>query len=199
MTGQVAPFAVYPGGQPGRTDTPPGREYHELWFQLAQHGWASVVLVPAGRAAKSVSSVAMALADAGSRIWGSPVSAIIAESMDYLSTRVLAGLQPRAEGRASAPWPRAVGIDAKVVEREAQVAGAPGASSVRHDAVLMPPAGRAIIAIHPVVEEPLGIAIAHGADAVVLCVEPGITRMKEARRTIELIGRSRIVGVFLVR
>jgi hypothetical protein len=58
--------------------------------------------------------------------------------------------------------------------------------------------GRVIVAIPPVVSEPLGIAITDAADAVVVCVEKGKTRMPSVRRTIELIGRERIVGCVLI-
>ena len=56
-----------------------------------------------------------------------------------------------------------------------------------------------IVAIQPVVVEPLGLAVAQAADAVVLCFEMTRTRLSAARRTIELIGRDRIAGTFLVR
>ena len=60
------------------------------------------------------------------------------------------------------------------------------------------PHGRVIVAIPPVVTEPLGIAVTDAADAVVLCIERGRTRSPSARRTIEMIGRDRIVGCVLV-
>ncbi len=58
--------------------------------------------------------------------------------------------------------------------------------------------GRVIVAIPPVVKEPLGIAVTDAADAVVICVEKGKTRTPSALRTIEMIGRDRIVGCILV-
>jgi len=60
-------------------------------------------------------------------------------------------------------------------------------------------AGKVIVAIQPVVVEPLGLAVTQAADVVVLCVEVGRTRLASARRTIELVGRERIAGCFLVR
>ena len=59
--------------------------------------------------------------------------------------------------------------------------------------------GRFIAALQPVISEPLGLATATGADAVVLCIEVGKTRLDAARRTIELIGRDRVSGCLLVR
>jgi hypothetical protein len=60
------------------------------------------------------------------------------------------------------------------------------------------PAGRVIVAIQPVVVEPLGVAVAQAADAAVLCVELGRTRLAAARRTIDLVGRDRIAGCILI-
>lgn len=60
------------------------------------------------------------------------------------------------------------------------------------------PYGRVIVAIPPVVSEPLGIAVTEAADAVVLCIEKGRTRSPSARRTIKMIGRDRIVGCVLI-
>jgi hypothetical protein len=73
-----------------------------------------------------------------------------------------------------------------------------GAPPVR-EARAMPPVGQVIVAIPPVVTEPLGVGIAHAADAVILCVAMGRTRLKSARRTVELIGPERITGAFLIR
>lgn len=56
-----------------------------------------------------------------------------------------------------------------------------------------------IIALPPVLDDPLGVAIAHAADAAVLCVEMGKSRIKSARKTIELVGRERFVGSVLLR
>lgn len=56
-----------------------------------------------------------------------------------------------------------------------------------------------IIALPPVLDDPLGVAIAHAADAAVLCVEMRTARLKSARRTIELVGRERFLGSILLR
>lgn len=56
-----------------------------------------------------------------------------------------------------------------------------------------------IIALPPVLDDPLGVAIAHASDAAVLCVEMGKSRLKSARKTIELVGRERFVGSILLR
>ena len=58
--------------------------------------------------------------------------------------------------------------------------------------------GRLLIAIPPVVTEPLGLAVTEVADAVVLCVERGESRLRFAHRSVELIGRDRIVGALML-
>ena len=65
-------------------------------------------------------------------------------------------------------------------------------------AITVAPTGKVIVAIQPVIVEPLGLAVTGGADAVVLCIDVGRTRLAAARRTIELIGRDRIAGALLV-
>jgi hypothetical protein len=188
MTAPARQFAVYPGGQPGRS-APPGREYLELWFRLARIPWASVVLVPAD-AGTSVAEVATSLAEVGSSLRETPITAIVAESMDYGSARALAELQPRLTSGAA--WKTTVEVEARPVDPEQS-------EPPHHAATLLSPMGRAIISIQPVVDEPLGLAIAQAADAVVLCIEVGKTRLGAARRTMELIGPERIIGAFLVR
>ncbi|ACG74086.1 conserved hypothetical protein [Anaeromyxobacter sp. K] len=63
----------------------------------------------------------------------------------------------------------------------------------------VPPNLQIIVAIPPVLDDPLGVAVAHAVDAAVLCVEMGKARLKSARKTMELVGRERFVGSILMR
>lgn len=65
-------------------------------------------------------------------------------------------------------------------------------------ALAVAPKGKVIVAVKPVVSEPLGLAVTQGADAVVLCIERGRDRLAAARRTIEMVGRDRIAGCLLI-
>jgi hypothetical protein len=56
---------------------------------------------------------------------------------------------------------------------------------------------RVIVAVPPVLTEPLALAVTEAVDAVALYVNKGQTRRKAAQQTIELIGRDRIVGCVL--
>jgi hypothetical protein len=195
MPSESSPFAVFPGGLPARDDgTTPSREYQELWFSIARLPWASVVLVPADHGG-SAADVATTLAQVGTQLRDTPVTAIVANRIDYASARALADLQPRL--RESDAWRGAIEIAVAAPAGPAAPERAP--SRPIKEAVPIPPLGRAIIAIQPVVDEPLGVAIAQAADAVVLCVEMGKTRIAATRRTIEIIGARRVIGAVLVK
>jgi hypothetical protein len=159
---------------------------------MARLHWA-VVRVPADHGG-SAAEVATALADFGSRLRDTLVTAIIANRMDFASVRALADLQPRLQsGPVDRPWLPSIGVEARPVDPVA-----PSASGT-HRAAPVPPIGRAIIAIQPIVDESLGVAVAQAADAVVLCVQLGKSRLSSARRTIELVGPERVIGAVLVR
>ena len=59
------------------------------------------------------------------------------------------------------------------------------------------PVGRVIVAVPPVIVEPLALAVTYAADAVALYIRKGSTLRKSAARTIELVGRERIIGCVL--
>jgi hypothetical protein len=127
------------------------------------------------------------------------VTAIVAETMDYESARMLADLQLRVQRvQVDRMGVETVDVKARIVAPEVTEDDRRSGAGNARPARLLPPAGQVVVAIQPVVVEPLGVAIAQAADAVVLCVELGRTRLKAARRTIELIGRERIAGCFLV-
>ncbi len=199
MQPDVSPFTMFAGGLSARADgSSPGREYQELWFAMARLHWASIVLVPADHGG-SAADVAAALAEVGTQLRETPVTAVVASRMDYAAARALAELQPRLlEGRT---WPGAIEVASRPIPEDVAGAGPPPRATARpvRDAKLLPPLGRAIIAIQPVVDEPLGVAVAQAADAVVLCIEMGKTRVPAVRRTIEIIGADRVVGAVLVR
>jgi hypothetical protein len=191
MKGSRAKVAVYPGG---RASAPPGREIQELWFALAKNPWTSVALVPADEGT-STAEIATSLADVGKRLRETPVTAILAESLDYDSARALADLEQHVERIRQ----RALVVD--VTASVAAVGAAPagnGDGARPSGPIVLAPAGQVIVAVQSVVQQPLGIAVARAADAVVLCVEMGHTRIAAAKRTIELIGRERIAGCVLV-
>ncbi len=62
----------------------------------------------------------------------------------------------------------------------------------------LPRSGRVIIAIEPIVTEPFGVAVCQEADATVVCVELGVSGLAASRRTIDLIGREKVTGTFVI-
>ena len=56
-----------------------------------------------------------------------------------------------------------------------------------------------IVALEPVVSNPLGIAVALAADAALLCITLGETPLASAKRTVELVGRERFIGCVVWR
>jgi hypothetical protein len=55
-----------------------------------------------------------------------------------------------------------------------------------------------VIALEPLTVNPAGIAVAQGADAVVMVVETGLAQVSTARRVMETIGRAHFVGCVMV-
>lgn len=173
------------------------RECQQLWFALARQAWTSIVIVPADRDGSSA-ALAIALADVGKRISEEPVSAINFSALEYDSARALADLQRHIErARRTPPQrnPRVVEVSARLVTEDDE--GEEGTPTARRVSHAVAPAGQVIISIPAVVGEPLGLAVTHSADFVVLSVQMGRTRYADARRTIELIGRERIAGCFV--
>lgn len=60
------------------------------------------------------------------------------------------------------------------------------------------PEAQVIVALPPVITDPLGVAIAHAADLVVLCVEMGRTRTQDVQGSLDRIGRDRVSGAILL-
>lgn len=210
MSGAGVHFTLF-RGEGESQDGAARRDLQELWFALARQQWSSLVLVPADEGF-SVSSLAKSLADIGGRLRDTPVTAIVAESMDYESARMLADLQLRVQDY------RMVGADGVSAARRADAgqqeggagAGEQGSATATDGTTQARPGerivastrasegGQIVVAIQPIVSEPLGVAVAHAADAVILCIQLGRTRLDRARRSIELIGADRIIGAVLV-
>jgi hypothetical protein len=55
-----------------------------------------------------------------------------------------------------------------------------------------------VVALEPVVSNPMSVAIARAADAVLLVVETGVSDFEAARWTLDTVGRGRFLGCVLV-
>lgn len=196
MANAVAQLSVHAGGLAAGPAAAHDREIHELWFALARRPWSSLVLLPSD-AGFSVAEYATALAEVGTRLRENPVTAVVAEELDYPSARRLSDVQGLLEEGANRRLLGAIEAEAEYVtsdRAELEEIVVP-ARSPRP----MSPYGQVIIATRSVVEEPLGVAVAQAADAVVLCLVAGRSRMASARRTLELIGAERVLGAWLIR
>ena len=69
-----------------------------------------------------------------------------------------------------------------------------------HEITLQIEAGlRVFVALRSLAENPTAIPIARAADAVVLCVGLGKTAIKSAEKTLDEIGRDRVLGCIVVK
>ena len=55
-----------------------------------------------------------------------------------------------------------------------------------------------IIALRSVFENPTVVPVARAVDAAVLCVQLGVTRIADSRKTVEAIGRDKFLGTIIV-
>jgi len=207
------------GHLPGQSTEPSGPgagQYQQLWFSLARRPWSSLVLVPADGDG-SADELALRLGEVGKRLSGGPVTVITVKSLDYDTASALADLPRYVESPGQAPaatWsaiemPPSSLVDSDPGEGQPSP-GAGDAGPDRNERALMKvspmsegrslelTAPRLIISIPPVLTNPLGLATAYNADLVVVCVELGQTHIASARRTIDLVGRDRVAGCFLI-
>jgi hypothetical protein len=169
----------------------PSRDFQELWFATRRRKWRSLVVAPASPGS-SVLHIAQALAEVGSAIRMSPVQLINAEGMDLDR---IARLVQDISGEAKAE------VKGEPQPPPVWTSGPAGASAAGKDvAARSGPAERAtIIAIEAVAQNPLLLPLALAADAVLLCLEIGRTKLDDAHHAVELIGRDRIIGTVLLR
>ena len=197
---EPAPPSAAPAPEPIPSTRAHAPELQELWLALARRRWNSIVVVPADRSGSS-EAVAKALAEVGKELAEDPVTAITVSRLEYDQARTLTDLQllvGKERERLDAEGPDPV-VDVGRRRSEPITVVPPSVDGEGPSrAIALVPRTRLVISIPAVVSEPLGVAVAQYADGVVLTVQMGSTRLEEARRTIELIGRDRILGCFLV-
>jgi hypothetical protein len=161
----------------------PSRELQELWFATRRRDWKSLVLVPA-TPGRSAYPLAKALGEVGGIVRMSPVQVVNAEGLDLPRIAALVESMTIASA-ASSVWVSS-GVD-KLGPAAAQTP-----ASRQQDPAM-------IVVIEPVAQNPLALPVALASDAVLLVLDLGASLLDEARHTIELIGRDRLVGCVLVR
>jgi hypothetical protein len=84
--------SVYGDADGTSLDAAVTRRIEQLWFGLARRKWSSVVLVPVD-ADGSAATIARSLAAVGNRMRDRPVTAVVADSIDYGAALALVDLQ----------------------------------------------------------------------------------------------------------
>ncbi|AKU89847.1 hypothetical protein AKJ08_0234 [Vulgatibacter incomptus] len=164
------------------------RQLRELWLVLARFEWNSLAIVPADTEG-STEELSRSLAAVGKNLSYVPVSAVTVKLLGPGSAMALAALAQHVRNRQERLGNRTGIIEFRDDRQEPKGEEMDSYSS---------PAGRLILGVPSVVVEPAGLAVAHAVDAVVLGVELGRTPMRELKKSIELIGRDRIVGCCLL-
>jgi hypothetical protein len=149
-------------------------EAQELWLAITRREWQTLAVIPAHRDGSAL-SIATALAEAGSLLRGRPVELFSADRADHGVT----GEQSVVlNGRATSHIPLHTVPDGG-----------------------LPPAlekFERVVALEPLALNPMGATIAQAAEAVLMVAESGVTEIRNAKRTVEMIGRERFLGCVLV-
>ena len=163
------------------------RRLQELWIRLAKQEWTSIAVIPA-HPGGAADGFARSLAAIGSRLSFEPVSAVTVKVLGPSSAMALSTLANHVRNRATRLW-QGSGI--------IEVLNEPSTSETK-DGGYTTTSGQLVLGIPSVLSEPVSLTVAHAADIVLLVAEKDRTRTKDVKRSIELIGRARIVGCCLV-
>ena len=174
MNGTRSRSAATSGSPRGAPPMPP-RDLLELWFATRRFEWRSLAVVSTVPGVSTFPLV-QALGEAAELLHHGAVTVRCAEAVDLPEIALLA---MEMSGRAPPPLPRLP-----------RTAGAP----------TEPPGVEQllIVATDPVVSSPLVLPVVLAADAVLLCVQPGVTNLDVARRCVDLIGPDRIIGAVVL-
>lgn len=149
-------------------------EAQELWLSITRRDWRTLAVIPAHRDGSAL-SIATALAEAGSLLKGKPVELFSADRADHSSTGEHSTVMSSRN-------------TSQIPLHQVPDAGLPPAAEKFER----------VVALEPLASNPLGATIAQAAEAVLMVAESGVTELRAAKRTVEMIGRERFVGCVLV-
>lgn len=174
MTGAGAVQSRFENGR-GRGQ-PEAADYsvalQELWFSLARREWTTLAFVPASSAVSAM-PLARKLSAIGAVFRGAAVGVRDGTSLDLAGAAALA-LELQTSNTS---W-TSMGTGARK----------PGSDE----------STRTLVALDPVIDNPMSIPVALAADAVLVVIARRVTTRASAERTIEQIGRERILGAVLI-
>jgi hypothetical protein len=169
------PSQVPGKGEVVRTTLPP-RDLQELWFATRRHDWRSLAVVSTVPGV-STFPIVQQLGEVADVVHAGAVRVRCAEAVELADITWLV-MEMSGRGAAPVPGPAATRIPRTAVP---PVDG-PGTEQLL------------IVATDSVVSAPMALPVVLAADAVVLCIQLGVTSLEVARHSIDLIGRERIVG-----
>jgi hypothetical protein len=149
-------------------------EAQELWLAVTRRDWQTLAVIPAHRDGSAL-SLATALAEAGSLLRGKPVELFSADRAD-------------SHGDTHGDTVLNARNTSPITLNPVPAGGLPPSTEKF---------GR-VVALEPLSSNPAGATIAQSAEAVLMVAERGVTELRTARRTVEMIGRDRFLGCVLV-
>jgi hypothetical protein len=158
----------------------PPPELQELWFACRRHEWRSLAVVSTVPRS-STFPIVQALGEVADLLHAGTVRVRCAEAVELPD---IAYLVMEMSGRNPSP---VLGPAAPRIPRSAL----PPQDPAGGEQLL-------IVAVDSVVSAPMVLPVVLAADAVLLCVELGVTDLGAARHSVELIGRERIIGTVVV-
>ncbi len=163
-----APDGRAPRGKPGALHDA-DEDLRAAWLKLrGDWSWLAVI---AAEPRDSTAVITRALCEVGSRLSVYPVEYIDATDVDLDSSSMLLA---RLGTTVAEGWPRG---------------GHPAGASAQW----RPPVVKSVVALANPLANPLALPLALAADGVVLCVRRGHDRLRLVRRTVDVVGRDRIL------